>query len=154
MLWVGALRRQPTLFQDADSPLTEQNAAIAAFYIGKNYLLARLACRLVKLAGRYPQLFFTCGNSGERPTRTFIKELLTNEPTKKMERMAEAVEGTEWQSLQQFIRNAKWSGSVQWNEVVACVGARLGGHWVPVNDESAEGKQGRRAAHIAGRTEY
>lgn len=71
-----------------------------------------------------------------------------------MERMAEAVEGTKWQSVQQFIRDAKWNESVQGNEVAACAGLRLGGHCVPVSDESAEGEQGRSSAHIAGRTKY
>ena len=154
LLRVGVLRRQATLFQDTASPVTEHDAAIAASIIDKNNRLARIDCRLAKFAGRFPRFFFTCGNSGGLHARTFIKELLTNEPTKNMERMAEAVEGTKWQSVQQFIRDAKWNESVQGNEVAACVGARLGGHCVPDSDESAEGKQGRSSAHIAGRTKY
>lgn len=102
-------------------------------------------------AGRFAHLFNTRGDSGERHARTYLKGLLTNEPAKNMERMAEVIEGTTWQNLQQFISDTKWNELALWDDVASCANRRLGGHRdsVLIIDESAEAKQGKHSVGVA-----
>lgn len=102
-------------------------------------------------AGRFANLFRIRGNSGELHAKTYLKGLLTKEPAKNMERMAEVVEGTSWQNLQQFISDSKWDERPVWDQIAACANARLGGHSdsVLIIDESAEAKQGKCSVGVA-----
>ena len=82
----------------------------------------------MNFAGRFADLFRTRGDSGERHAKTYLQGLLSNEPAKNMERIAEVIEGTSWQNLQQFISDSKWDEREVWDRTAQCANARLGGH--------------------------
>ena len=82
----------------------------------------------MNFAGRFADLFRTRGDSGERHARSYLQGLLSKEPAKNMERMAEVIEGTSWQNLQQFIGDTKWDEGALWDRIGECANARLGGH--------------------------
>ena len=105
----------------------------------------------MNFAGRFADVFRTRGDSGERHAKTYLKGLLSKEPSKNMERMAEVIEGTSWQNLQQFISDSKWDDRELWDRIAECANARLGGHRdsMLIIDESAEAKQGESSVGVA-----
>jgi SRSO17 transposase len=105
----------------------------------------------MNFAGRFADVFRTRGDSGERHARTYLQGLLSKEPAKNMERMAEVMEGTSWQNLQQFISDTRWDERVLWDRTAQGANARLGGHRdsMLVIDESAAAKQGRASVGVA-----
>ena len=105
----------------------------------------------MNFADGFEDLFRTRGNSGPRHAKTYLQGLLTKEPAKNMERIAEVIEGTTWQNLQQFISDTKWDERALWDRVAGCANARLGGHRdsMLIIDESAEAKQGKSSVGVA-----
>lgn len=105
----------------------------------------------MSFAGRFADLFRTRGESGERHARAYLQGLLSKEPAKNMERIAEVIEGTNWQNLQQFISDSRWDEREVWDRIAQCADARLGGHRdsMLLIDESAESKQGKSSAGVA-----
>lgn len=81
----------------------------------------------------------------------YLQGLLSKEPAKNMERIAEVIEGTDWQNLQQFISDSTWDEREVWDRVAKCADARLGGHRdsMLLIDESAVAKQGKASAGVA-----
>ena len=105
----------------------------------------------MNFAGRFASLFNTKGKSGEIHARNYLQGLLSKEPSKNMERMSEVLEGVNWQNLQQFISDTKWSSRAVWDAVAEGANARLGGHRdsTLLIDESAHAKQGNASAGVA-----
>lgn len=105
----------------------------------------------MNFSGRFADLFCTRGESGERHARAYLQGLLSKEPAKNMERIAEVITGTNWQNLQQFISDSGWDEHAVWDRIAQCADARLGGHRdsMLLIDESAVSKQGKFSAGVA-----
>jgi len=105
----------------------------------------------MNLAGCFADLFRTRGESGEHHARAYLQGLLSREPAKNMERIAEVIEGTNWQNLQQFISDSTWDEREVWDRIAEFADARLGGHRdsMLLIDESAQSKKGGSSAGVA-----
>ena len=113
--------------------------------------LARLGRRLVNFAGRFADVFHTRTDSGASHAKIYLQGLLSRQPAKNMERMAEVIADVSWQNLQQFISDSTWDERALWDRIAECANARLGGHResMLVIDESAMAKQGKSSAGVA-----
>ena len=105
----------------------------------------------MNFAGRFADVFRTRTDSGATHARIYLQGLLSKEPAKNMERMAEVMADVSWQSLQQFISDSNRDKRALWDRIAECANARLGGHRdsMLVIDESAMTKQGKSSAGVA-----
>ena len=69
----------------------------------------------MNFAGRFADVFRTRTDSGATHARIYLQGLLSKEPAKNMEGMAEVMADVSWQSLQQLISDSNWDKRALWD---------------------------------------
>jgi SRSO17 transposase len=112
--------------------------------------LRHVADDLKIISDDFAPLFHTRNASGKHAPN-YLKGLLSNLPDKNMERMAESIDGSTQQELQQFISDSPWQDRPVWDAVAHRVDAKLGGQEdsMLVGDESCFAKQGGNSVGVA-----
>jgi len=109
-----------------------------------------IAHRFVGFCDMYSEYFKVSGNDVSHQARCYVTGLLMKESRKNMERMEEYVEGSEYQSTQQFLTDSPWDDQVLQKRIAQDVSREIGGtEAVLCLDESAFTKKGEKSVGVA-----
>ncbi len=113
-----------------------------------------VAKRLVEFCGMITHLFAPTAKRAENTARhagKYLRGLLSETPRKNSETIADALEGTQAQDLQNFIADSGWKHADIFAYVAQQANARIGGHreTMLAIDESGFTKKGQFSAGVA-----
>lgn len=109
-----------------------------------------MARRLMEFSEGYTGYFNVARRNVGEQARHYLQGLLQKAPRKNMERMEEYVEGSDYQSQQQFLSDSPWCARALQDRVARDASELLGGEQSALLiDESAFEKKGDKSAGVA-----